>query len=66
MKVRVNGNKQAAVFAPKNYDDVPGQGRISYLKETPVTTPKTDVGHVLVGEKRGMGAAMRGSSFRCS
>lgn len=66
MKVKVNGNKPAPAPAPKNYDDVRGQGRISYLKETVVSTPSTAVGHVKSGAKRGMGAAMRGSSFKCA
>lgn len=66
MKVKVNGNPPASAPAPKNYNDVPGQGRIVYAKQESVATPSTETGHVKTGEKRGMGAAMRGSSFKCA
>lgn len=65
MKVRCQGGKPVEAPKPVNYAEITGQGRVPYAKENSVATPKAAKGHVVQAEKRGMGAALRGGSFKC-
>ena len=62
--VRVNGAPPATSAVAVNKAEIKGQGSIPYAKITTEATPNTATGKMVSGEKRGMGAAMRGGSFK--
>ena len=45
---------------------IKGQGSIPYAQTEDVATPNTEKGKITTGNKRGMGAALRGSRFTSS
>jgi hypothetical protein len=62
--VRVNGAPPATSAVAVNKAEIKNQGSIPYAKITTEATPNTATGKMISGEKRGMGAAMRGGSFK--
>jgi hypothetical protein len=62
--VRVNGAPPATSAVAVNKAEIKGQGSIPYAKITTEATPKYCHGQNDLCEKRGMGAAMRGGSFK--
>lgn len=63
MKVRCCGAPAMDAPKPVNKAVIEGQGSIPYAYCKPEKTPDTEFGKVTRGKKRGMGAALRGSSF---
>ena len=63
-KVKIVSGPGAAAPTPENYADIKGQGKIPYGKLIKEKTPNTAKGIMIKGQKRGMGEAERGGSYR--
>lgn len=64
MSVKIMGSKPANPPKPMCRADIQGQGSIPYAKATMEKTPDTSTAKITTGKKRGMGAALRGGSFK--
>ena len=61
--VKVNGVKPKEPPTPVAKADIEGQGSIPYAVATEEETPNTMTAKITRGQKRGMGAALRGGRF---
>jgi|TARA_R110000772_G_C13112623_1_gene420913 hypothetical protein len=64
MMVRLNGAPAKSPPAAVNRAEIQGQGSISYAKTVVEATPNTAMGKMTTGQKAGMGAALRGGSYK--
>ena len=62
--VKIVSGPGADAPKPQNFADIKDQGRIPYCKMTEEKTPNTAKAQLSTGKKRGMGAALRGDSFK--
>lgn len=48
---------------PRNYADIKDQGKVPYTKTVDIATPSIGKAKITTGDRRGMGAALRGAKF---
>jgi hypothetical protein len=62
--VKIVSGPEIAAPEPTNKAVIQGQGSIPYAKTVEEKTPNIGKATVVKGKKRGMGAALRGGSFK--
>ncbi len=62
--VKIVTNSMEKAPKTQNHADIKGQGTIPYAKTVEEKTPNTEKATVTTGKKRGMGAALRGNTFK--
>jgi len=62
--VKIVTNSMEKAPKAQNHADIKGQGTIPYAKTVEEKTPNTEKATVTTGKKRGMGAALRGNTFK--
>lgn len=62
--VKIVSGPGANAPKPQKYADIKGQGRIPYCEMKEEKTPNIGKAQLSTGKKRGMGAALRGGSFK--
>ena len=62
--VKIVSGPGADAPKPQKYADIKGQGKIPFCEMKEEKTPNTAKAQITTGKKRGMGAALRGASFK--